>query len=118
MKHMRQSITIYFCILFVLGSVWGCQDHDSEQPEYGQSTFIPVSELTSNEELQNVLMDHGIHLFHSEVIAYQGQLIISSRGGKLVSVSMDGEVNWSRERPGNGPGEFEDPHDMQIADVS
>jgi hypothetical protein len=92
----------------------GCQNNSSTEQGYGTSTFVPVRDLTDNETFQEVLLDHGIHLFYSKVIAHQGQLIIASRGGKLLLVSMDGEVNWSLERPGSGPGEFDDPHDMQI----
>lgn len=102
--------------IFLVALLWGCQAQNSDEPVYGQSTFLPVRDLTSDEDFQDVLLDQGIHLFYSKVIAHQGQLIISSRGGRLLSVSMDGEVNWSLERLGSGPGEFEDPHDMQIAD--
>lgn len=92
----------------------GCQDNSSIEEHYGASTFVPIRDLTDNKTFEDVLLDHEIHLFHSKVIAHQGQLIIASRGGKLLSVSMEGEVNWSLERPGRGPGEFDDPHDMQI----
>lgn len=110
---------IYFkriTLIFLAPLLWGCQAQNSEEPVYGRSTFLSVNELTGDEDFQNILLDNGIALFHSKVIAHQGQLIISSRGGKLLSVSMDGEVNWSLERPGSGPGEFEDPHDMQVVD--
>jgi len=102
--------------MFLVVIFYGCQGHYSDKQEYGKSEFVPIKELTNNEDLQHVLLDHGIDLFHSDVIAYKGDLIISSRGGKLLSLTMDGDVNWYLERPGRGPGEFGDPHDMQITD--
>lgn len=113
---MKQSgVTITLVVVLAILHL-GCQDNSSKEEHYGASTFVPVRDLTDDEIFQDVLLDHGIHLFHSKVIVHQGQLIIASRGGKLLSVSMDGEVNWSLERLGKGPGEFDDPHDMQIAD--
>lgn len=109
---MRLSVIILLSLFLVQCS----QETQPDDQTYGQSTFVPIRDLTSEEDFQNVLLDQGITLFHSKVIAYQGQLIISSRGGRLLSLTMDGEVNWSLERQGNGPGEFFDPHDMQVAD--
>jgi len=104
-------------ILLCLGGLlWGCQNKSTGQKEYGKSQFVPIKELTSDSTFQNVLLNHGIDLFHSDVIAYEGQIIISSRGGKILSLTMDADVNWFLERPGRGPGEFRDPHDMQIND--
>lgn len=103
------TLMVVLAILFL-----GCQGQPSIEKKYRTSTFVPVRDLTDNETLQDILLDHRIELFHSKVIAHQGQLIIASRGGRLISVSMDGNVNWSLTRPGSGPGEFDDPHDMQI----
>ena len=111
---MKPHITII--LLCLAGLIWGCQDRSSGQKEYGKSKFVPIKELTADNDFQDILLDHGIRLFHSDVIAYEGQIIISSRGGKLLSLTMDGEVKWLLVRQGKGPGEFEDPHDMQIAD--
>jgi len=108
---------IQIIAIILVAQILGCLGQNTqEQLKVGESVFVHERELTANENLQNVLLNYGIDLFHSEVIAYKGQIIISSRGGKIMSLTMDGEVNWSLERPGRGPGEFEDPHDMQITD--
>jgi len=113
-KLMKSLFRISFMFLVVI--LYGCQGHYSNESEYGQSKFVPIKELTSDDELQKTLLVNGVDLFHSDVIAYKEQIIISSRGGKILSLTMDGEVNWFIERPGRGPGEFSDPHDMQITD--
>lgn len=103
-------------VIFLVALLLGCQNNKQEESEVDTSGFSLVSIVTDNEEVQNTLLDHGIDLFFSEVIAYEDQIYIASRGGKLLSMTMDGKVNWSLERPGRGPGEFRDPHDMLITD--
>lgn len=111
MKNLLRIILVFLAVI-----LYGCQGQYSNKSEYGKSKFVPIEELTSDEKLQNTLLEYGIDLFHSDVIAYEGEIIISSRGGKLLSLTMDGDVNWFLERPGRGPGEFGDPYDMQITD--
>ncbi len=112
---MLNYIQIIAILLAVL--ILGCQDQNTQkQTVVSKSIFVHEKELTANEDLQDVFLSYGIDLFLSNVTTYKGQIIISSRGGKLLSLTIDGEVNWSLERPGRGPGEFDDPHDMQITD--
>lgn len=113
---MRHSYLKRITSIFLAVLLWGCQEQNSEDPAYGRSTFLPITDLTSEEDFQDYLLDYGIDLFRGKVIAHQGQLIITSPGGRLLSVSMDGDVNWSLARSGSGPGEFDYPQDMQIAD--
>lgn len=105
---------LLICILVIPLS--GCQSNSSIEKNYSTSTFIPVRDLTENETFQDFLVDYGVDLFRSKVIAHQDHLIIASQGGRLISVTMDGDINWSLTRPGNGPGEFEYPRDVQIVD--
>jgi len=102
--------------LYLVAILCGCQDQTSDRKVYGKSKYVPIQELTGDYNFQEVILEHGIDLFLSDVIAYKGHIIISSRGGRILSLTMNGEVNWFIERPGRGPGEFEDPHDMQITD--
>lgn len=94
----------------------GCQEEPSTEENYDKSTFVLIRDLADDEEFQDYLIDSGIELFYSNVITHRDTLFIASRGGHLISRSLDGTIHWHLKKPGNGPGEFDNPDDMKIQD--